>query len=124
MVEGFHVLFYHKPECEMRAGKNVWKKLEKILERENAQYQAYITEKPVDAKVFARKLTEGCREPHVIVAVGGDGTVNEILDGLSFCSPVTLGYIPAGSGNDLARSLKVAKKAGTLSEEDSVSKYP
>ena len=99
--------FIINPNARCGRGKNVWKKLERILERENAQYQAYITEKPGDAKVFARKLTEGCREPHVIVAVGGDGTVNEILDGLSFCSPVTLGYIPAGSGNDLARSLRL-----------------
>ena len=44
--------------------------------------------------------------PHTIIAVGGDGTVNEILNGLSFDGPVTLGYIPTGSGNDLARSLR------------------
>lgn len=43
----------------------------------------------------------------MIVAVGGDGTMNEVLDGLVFCGPLTLGYIPAGSGNDLARSLKL-----------------
>lgn len=73
------------------------------------EYQAFLTEKPGDARVFARKLTEGCRESTIIIAVGGDGTVNEILDGLFFCGSVTLGYIPAGSGNDLARSLKLPK---------------
>lgn len=52
MVEGFHVLFYHKPKRAMRAGEERMEKLERILERENAQYQAYITEKPGDAKVL------------------------------------------------------------------------
>lgn len=115
--------FIINPNARCGRGKNVWKKLERMLERENAQYQAYITEKPGDAKVFARKLTEGCREPHVIVAVGGDGTVNEILDGLSFCSPVTLGYIPAGSGNDLARSLKLPRKPGRCLKKILYPKY-
>lgn len=37
--------------------------------------------------------------------VGGDGTMNEVLDGASFHGPLNLGYIPAGTGNDLWRSL-------------------
>jgi diacylglycerol kinase (ATP) len=43
-----------------------------------------------------------------VVAVGGDGTIQEIVNGL--CSPnhdasVALGIVPVGTGNDLARSL-------------------
>ena len=33
--------------------------------------------------------------------------MNEVLDGVSFHGPLSLGYIPAGSGNDLARSLRM-----------------
>jgi diacylglycerol kinase (ATP) len=40
-----------------------------------------------------------------VVAVGGDGTVQEVINGLASASGVTLGVVPAGSGNDLARSL-------------------
>lgn len=102
--------FIVNPNSRCGRGRDIWKKLELTLKRSGVEYEAYLTEKVGDAKVFARKLTEGCKEPHVIVAVGGDGTVNEILDGLSFCGPVTLGYIPAGTGNDLARSLKLPKR--------------
>ena len=43
----------------------------------------------------------------MIIGVGGDGTMNELVDGLVFCAPVTLGYIPAGSANDLRRGLRL-----------------
>lgn len=101
--------FIVNPNSRCGRGRNIWKKLETTLKTCGAEYQAFLTEKPGDARVFARELTEGCRESSIIIAVGGDGTVNEILDGLSFCGSVTLGYIPAGSGNDLARSLKLPK---------------
>lgn len=41
-----------------------------------------------------------------IVAVGGDGTVQEVVNGLlSTSSGVELGIVPVGTGNDLARSI-------------------
>ncbi|WP_312426730.1 diacylglycerol/lipid kinase family protein [Lacrimispora sp.] len=101
--------FIVNPNSRCGRGRNVWKKLESVLKAGHVEYQAFLTEKPGDAKRFARELTEGCRESSVIIGVGGDGTVNEILDGISFCGSVTFGYIPAGSGNDLARSLKLPK---------------
>lgn len=42
----------------------------------------------------------------ILVAVGGDGSINDIVSGL-IGSEVTLGIIPKGSGNGLARSLKI-----------------
>ena len=42
---------------------------------------------------------------HTIVVLGGDGTLNEVIDGIVYLDKVTLGYIPLGSGNDFARGL-------------------
>ena len=42
----------------------------------------------------------------VVVAVGGDGTVSEVLEGIHGSS-VALGILPLGTGNDAARTLAV-----------------
>lgn len=102
--------FIVNPNARNGQGNKIWKRLEKQLQHLGVNYEAHLTKEPKDSSGIAARLTEGCKEPKTIVIVGGDGTFNEVLDGLSFCGPVTLGYIPAGSGNDLARSLKLPKK--------------
>ena len=52
---------------------------------------------------IARKLTAGVADaPLDLVAMGGDGTLNEVLNGIQDPSKVRLGLIPCGSGNDFA----------------------
>ncbi len=91
------------------AGAKIWKRLERKLKNSGAEYKAMLTQEAGDAGRFARELTQNCREPRILVAVGGDGTMNEIINGLSFECQVTLGYIPTGTGNDLARSIGLPK---------------
>lgn len=98
-------VFIINPHSCCGKGERIWKKLKKLLEKERVSYESYLTRQPGDARIYAKTLTESGQDAKVIVAVGGDGTLNEVLDGLHFCCPITLGYIPAGSGNDFARSL-------------------
>ena len=60
------------------------------------------TRGPGDAARLARQLTAGCDGDMDIVAMGGDGTLNEVLNGIEDPSRVRLGIIPCGSGNDFA----------------------
>lgn len=46
----------------------------------------------------------------VVIAIGGDGTINEIANSLSF-SNIAMGIIPCGSGNGLARHLGIPMNA-------------
>ena len=63
------------------------------------------TEGPGHATELARAAAQaGCR---VVVAVGGDGTVNEVGRGLLGQDGAALGIVPRGSGNGLARHLRV-----------------
>ena len=99
--------FIVNPNAKGGQGEKLWRRLEKRLAYLGIEYEAFLTTKAGDASVFAANLTKKCREPRIIVIVGGDGIVNEVVDGLCFGGPVTLGYIPTGSGNDLARSLRL-----------------
>ena len=61
------------------------------------------TEGPGDASEAAREWHEG-----LLIVAGGDGTINDAVNGLGkagFPQGVTLGILPAGTGNDLAATL-------------------
>ena len=57
-----------------------------------------------DAADIARRLTAGVPDVMDIVAMGGDGTLHEVLNGLHDPARARLGLIPCGSGNDFAAS--------------------
>ena len=78
--------------------------IEKWINREQYDHSIVITEKGGDATDFARQAVTGGID--VVVAVGGDGTVNEVGQAL-VNTPVAMGIIPSGSGNGLARHLKI-----------------
>ena len=46
---------------------------------------------------------------NAIFVLGGDGTVNEVVNGIKRPDLITFGYIPIGSSNDFARGLKLPK---------------
>lgn len=63
-----------------------------------------VTECAGHARELAR--TACARGARLVVAWGGDGTVNEVASALAF-GPVPLGMVPGGSGNGLARDLGI-----------------
>lgn len=71
-----------------------------LLPRE--QYDVEVAE--TRAAGDARRLATGATD--VVVAVGGDGTVNEVVNGLVEPFPV-LAHIPSGTGNSLAKELRM-----------------
>lgn len=99
--------FIVNPNSRNGHGLKIWNKVERYLEVENVSYHLYMTEKQGDASVYATQITKGLREPRVIIVIGGDGTFNEVVDGMCFCNHITMGYIPAGTGDDMARGLKL-----------------
>ena len=66
----------------------------------------YVTAQQGDCISAVQRLAG---EMDLIVCCGGDGTLNEVVNGLTFLVPITLGYIPTGSSNDLARDLEYPK---------------
>lgn len=65
-----------------------------------------LTKKPGDARRYAQEaIRKGC---NYIVAAGGDGTLNEVVNGIARrAAHVRLGVLPLGTGNDFARCLNL-----------------
>lgn len=78
--------------------------INKLLDKNKFSAEIFMSERAGHATSIAKKMVnEGF---DCVVAVGGDGTVNEVAQGLIHSS-VVLGIIPAGSGNGLARHLQI-----------------
>ncbi|HWO78730.1 MAG TPA: diacylglycerol kinase family protein [Bacillus sp. (in: firmicutes)] len=86
----------------------IWSKIEKSLQDKDVSYRVFFTEKPKHATLLVRELKVQ-ENVTAIVAVGGDGTVQEVINGL-INTNIPLGIIPAGSGNDFSRGLYVPLK--------------
>lgn len=109
MITGIKSMFYVivNPTSNSGNGADIWKKTEEILKREGITYRLYETSKTVSAKGLAAQIP--CSVTDTLIVIGGDGTLNEVFNGIKDFSKVTLGYIPAGTGGDFARDLGISK---------------
>ncbi len=76
--------------------------IDEIISKDDFDYEIRTTEYAGHAAEIAHDCVE--QQVDVVVAVGGDGTVNEVARSLTH-SQTALGIIPCGSGNGLARHL-------------------
>ncbi|NLY46360.1 MAG: diacylglycerol kinase family lipid kinase [Tissierella sp.] len=88
------------------AGSGIAKRVQHLIEEEmnknNKDFEIVLTTKPKEATLIAAN-----KDYDIVVAVGGDGTINEVTSGLLKKDKGILGIIPAGTGNDLSRSLGI-----------------
>lgn len=86
-----------------------WPNIRARMEVQLGAFDWFLTEGPGHASELARAAAAG--ETHVVVCVGGDGTLNEVVNGVVGKGEegidVALGYIPLGTGCDLARHLAI-----------------
>lgn len=76
-------------------------KIKEVCNKENIDYIVRFTKAPNDATKIAREYEN---LGGIIYSVGGDGTMNEVLNGI-VGSKNLFGILPAGSGNDFHRVL-------------------
>jgi diacylglycerol kinase (ATP) len=95
-------LFIINPKAGEGKTKDIIPLIEKICRKEAIDYIIEITERVGHAKEIAENYTS--KEFMRVYSVGGDGTLNEVLNGMAE-SDSCLAVIPCGSGNDFVRSL-------------------
>ncbi len=76
--------------------------VEKKLTQNNLEYKVYQTEYAGHAVEIARELSQN--PDTTILMMGGDGSFNEIINGIVDFNNVTFGIIPCGTGNDFVRA--------------------
>ena len=82
----------------------------RYLNENKIDYQLYETKQYEDPLFVAKKISEEVSEGGNIIVIGGDGTINEVINGLNNYSKWNIGIIPAGSGNDIASKLNIPLK--------------
>ena len=75
---------------------------EKILREHGAEYTVHNTEYAGHATELARELSS--KPDAKIIVMGGDGSFNEVLNGITDFNNVTLGIVACGTGNDFIRA--------------------
>lgn len=104
MDEKKKISFIINPISGTQGKEQVLKWIDERLDKEKYAQEVVYTERAGHAvEIASQKAREGV---HAVVAIGGDGTINEIARSLVH-TQTALGIIPCGSGNGLARHLQI-----------------
>ncbi len=98
------------PNAGKRRGEKDWHRISALLEKYGLEYEVIFTKARHHAIEIAREKVEAGYD-HIIV-VGGDGTMNEVINGIFAqeriqTTEVTLGMITVGTGNDWGRMFHI-----------------
>jgi diacylglycerol kinase (ATP) len=85
-------------------GRRSAQRIKDLLSARRLDYTLWTAQRAGEAGALARQAVD--QGAAVVVAAGGDGTLNEALNGI-FGSPASLGILPLGTGNDFARHVGI-----------------
>jgi len=104
----YRYLLIVNPEAGSRSTMKALPEIERLLRDRQADFEFHFTRERGHATELVREIGSAF---DVIVSVGGDGTINEIVNGMPEIDK-PLGILPIGTGNDFARSCSL--KMGDL----------
>ena len=100
--------FIINPVSRSGRGQKLWNEIKPYLKKHKIPYMAHISDAPRRIVEIVSELTSEFSEKYIkLVVLGGDGTMNEVLQGVADFNHTYIAYIPTGSSNDLARDLKI-----------------
>ena len=103
-MKTYHVI--SNPTAGKRQSSKSLETIQTVLSQSGVPFETHLSCAAGDATKIAKTLTEnGVSE---IIAHGGDGTLHEVLNGLTDPSACNLGLVPAGTGNDFAEKAGIS----------------
>ena len=88
--------------------------IRKICEAHGAAYRIYATEYAGHTGELCSRIEHIKDDDKTVIIVGGDGSLNEAVNGFRDISGLKFGIIPGGSGNDFARGLGIKGDSETI----------
>lgn len=105
-----HITFILNPAAGRGKARHMRAALQESLEHSSLDYEFHLTSGPGDATNLARSAGA---HSSIVVAVGGDGTVNEVASGLVGAS-AAMAVMSEGSGNDFGRMVNAPTDPASL----------
>ena len=99
------------PSASSGKGMKVWKEVKRELDARGVPYRKHLLKAPGEATLLVRALTKDLTEDCHLLVLGGDGTQNEVLNGIQDFKHTILSCLRTGSGNDFAANVGVKKNA-------------
>lgn len=107
----YHIIF--NPQAQSGKSKRYLDRVIEILTAEGKEFTVHATEYKGHAEELVRALGE---EVETVIAVGGDGTIHEVLNGLCAPEKTNVAFIPAGTGNDFCGAAGVTDDVEEIME--------
>lgn len=98
------------PTAGRKKKNKPYEEVVKYLKDNNVPHELHETQAFEDPIKIAKELCEKHPEGGKIIVIGGDGTINEVVNGIIDLSKWEIGIIPAGSGNDIATKIGIILK--------------
>lgn len=115
--------FIVNPGSRTGKGKELWDEMHKRLEKSGRDFEVFYTKGQGDAKKAAELICKKDPDMKRIAVVGGDGTLNETVNGIPDGAKVMLGAIPTGSSNDFVRGVGIPSNTIKAFERVLVPRY-
>ncbi|MCR5823525.1 MAG: hypothetical protein K6G60_03745 [Lachnospiraceae bacterium] len=93
------------PASKSGSGNALWSEAEKIFKSRNISYELHFTKKYESIqKDYEEILAKTDERPVKLIILGGDGTLNQVIQGITKPEETELSLIRNGSGNDFSRN--------------------
>lgn len=108
-------IFIINPIAGNGRGNKVFQRLKKLDLYRTLEREEHITMYKGHAKKIAQEIITSTEKITAIIVIGGDGTLNEVVNGISRSGKlVPISFIPAGSGNDFRRGANLPQNPTTI----------
>ena len=96
------------PASSSGRGARVWREVEKQVREDGQPYQVHFSTPAQGIEQICAEITSGGQE-NTLLILGGDGSMNEAVNGIRDFDRTRIGFLQIGSGNDLQRDMHLPK---------------